>query len=138
LKQALTLLEAGGSVAAGLNSAPEANVGIRAADRTARVQSLEEYKPYLAKILNSSKLIGDISAYVQMAVSQWKTRAVEVYDGDFKVKTKTGVLVASNTVDPLAPLAAAKRLSGLLEGSSLLINNGYGVSKLCVNDEILH
>lgn len=130
--QALTLLGAGGSVAAGLATAPEANVGIRAADRTARVQTLEEYQPYLEKILDSSKIIGDISAYVQMAVSQWKSRAVEIYSGDFRVKTKTGVLVTSNTFDPLAPLAAAKRLNGLLEGSSLLINNGYGVSEVSI------
>jgi hypothetical protein len=136
--QAAALLEAGGSVATGLATAPEANVGIRAADRTVRVKTLEEYQPYLDKILKSSKIVGDISAYAQMAVSQWKSRAVEVYSGDFRVKTKTGVLVTSNTFDPLAPLAAAKRLSGLLEGSSLLINNGYGVSMLSVKLHFLH
>ncbi|KAF1921234.1 hypothetical protein BDU57DRAFT_534940 [Ampelomyces quisqualis] len=124
--QATALLQAGGSIAAGLSIAPEANLGIRAADRTARVHNLEEYQPYLDKILESSKIIGDISAYAQMAVLQWNSSAIEVYNGDFRVKTKTGVLVASNTSDPLAPLAAGKRLSGLVEGSSLLINNGCG------------
>lgn len=65
-----------------------------------------------------------------MAASQRKMSAVEVYGEDFRAKTKTSILLASNVFDPLAPLEAAERLNSLLEGSTLLINNGYGVSKI--------
>jgi hypothetical protein len=34
----------------------------------------------------------------------------------------------SNTWDPVAPLEAAEKLNGLLGGSGLLVNDGYGVS----------
>ncbi|KAH7400966.1 hypothetical protein DE146DRAFT_654534 [Phaeosphaeria sp. MPI-PUGE-AT-0046c] len=130
--EALALLAESYPVAAGaepqdkVDTSATSNLGIRGVDKTVRVQTLKEYMPSIEKILNSSRIIGDISAYSQMAVTQWKTSAVEIYGGDFKVKTKNPVLVTSNSFDPLAPLRAAKRLSGLLEGSSLLINNGYG------------
>lgn len=107
-----------------------ANIGIRGVDKTVRVQTLEEYVPNIERMFNSSHILGDLAAYSQMAVTQWKATAVEIYDGDFKVKTKNPVLIASNSFDPQAPIRAAQRLSGLLEGSALLINNGYGVSNL--------
>lgn len=132
--EALALLTESGTASAsagpqdGVDIRTTSNLGIRGVDKTVRVQSLEDYIPYMEKVLNTSRIIGDVSAYAQMAVTQWKTSAVEIYDGDFKVKTKNPVLVTSNSYDPLAPLRAAQRLSGLLEGSALLINNGYGVS----------
>jgi hypothetical protein len=84
--------------------------------------------PYINKILQSSQSIGDVSAFVMMVVAQWAVDAVEVYNGDFKSKTRNPVLLASNSWDPVAPLEAAEKLGGLLEGSRVLVNNGYGVS----------
>jgi pimeloyl-ACP methyl ester carboxylesterase len=117
-----------GNPGAGIQSTPEANFGIRGADKTVRRHELAEMKPFINKILATSQSIGDISALVTMVVAQWKVDAVEVYGGDFRVKTKNPVLVTSNTWDPVAPLEAAEKLNGLLGGSGLLVNDGYGVS----------
>jgi hypothetical protein len=127
LTEALLAMSAIRSPVTGLTTTPEANFGIRGADKTVRVKSLEEWKPYLAEILGNSQSMGDISAYAPTTVAQWLSKAVEVYSGDFRAKTKNPVLLASNTFDPFAPLEAAQRMSGLLEGSALLLNNGYGV-----------
>jgi hypothetical protein len=117
-----------GNPSAGIQSTPEANFGIRGADKTVRRHILSDMSPSINKILGTSQSIGDISALVTMVVAQWKVDAVEVYGGDFKVKTRTPVLVTSNTWDPVAPLEAAEKLNGLLGGSGLLVNDGYGVS----------
>lgn len=105
-----------------------ANIGIRGVDKTVRVPTLEEYMPNIERMFNSSHILGDLAAYSQIAVTQWKATAVEIYAGDFRAKTKNPVLIASNSFDPQAPIRAAQRLSGLLEGSAVLVNNGYGVS----------
>jgi hypothetical protein len=117
-----------GNPSAGIQSTPEANFGIRGADKTVRRHTLSGMSPFIDRILETRQSIGDISAFVTMVVAQWKVDAVEVYGGDFKVKTRTPVLVTSNTWDLVAPLEAAEKLNGLLGGSGLLVNNGYGVS----------
>jgi hypothetical protein len=110
-------------------STPESNLGIRGADKTVRTSSLKDMRPTIERIMGSSQSIGDMSAIAPMVVQQWKAEAVEIYEGDFKSKTKHPVLLTSNTWDALAPLEAAERLNDLLENSILLTNNGYGVSR---------
>jgi hypothetical protein len=109
-------------------SSTDANLAIRGVDKSVRRHTLSSMTPYINKILQSSQSIGDVSAFVMMVVAQWKIRAKEVYNGDFKSKTRNPVLLASNSWDPVAPLEAAEKLGGLLEGSRVLVNNGYGVS----------
>jgi hypothetical protein len=111
-----------------LASTPEANFGIRGVDKTVRTPSLAGMQPAIEKILANSQSMGDISAIAPIVVQQWKKAAVEIYEGDFKVKTRHPVLLTSNTWDPLAPLEAAEQLEDLLEDSVLLANDGYGVS----------
>lgn len=121
----------------GLLAAPQANQGIRGVDKTVRSKTLQDFLPSVEKIWNASQAIGDISTFVQASGAQWSAKAVEIYPGDFRVKTKNPVLLASNRFDPVAPLAAAQRLNGLFEGSTLLVNNGYGVSDDVFNCQIL-
>jgi hypothetical protein len=127
----LTLSRATTNLNAGVvASSTDTSLAIRGVDKSVRRHTLSAMTPYITKILQSSQSIGDVSAFVTMVVAQWKIRAKEVYTGNFKVKTRNPVLLASNSWDPVAPLEAAEKLGGLLEGSRVLVNNGYGVSWL--------
>ena len=86
--------------------------------------------------MQSSRYFGD-AQMTPARCAQWKLPAKERYDGDFKVRTKTGVMVINNSYDPITPLSSARNLTSLLEGSSLLHQDGaYGVGPIylhCTN-----
>lgn len=66
--------------------------------------------------MQSSRYFGD-AQMTPARCAQWKLPAKERYDGDFKVRTKTGVMVINNSYDPITPLSSARNLTSLLEGS---------------------
>lgn len=101
--------------------------GIRCGDRTVRLAEFgEEAETTFERLVATSRLIGDNVAHVTAHCSQWPWRAKETYMGDFRVKTRSPVLVASNTLDGFTPLKAARNVSEGLEGSGLLVVNGTG------------
>jgi len=105
--------------------------GIHCGDRTVRLSEFgEEAEATFERLRRTSRLIGDNVAHITAHCAQWPWRAKETYMGDFKVKTRRPVLVASNTRDGFTPLRSAMNVSEGLEGSGLLVVNGTGVGAL--------
>ncbi|KAK0751279.1 TAP-like protein-domain-containing protein [Schizothecium vesticola] len=102
--------------------------GIHCGDRTVRLPAEfgEEAEATFERLRKTSRLIGDNVAHITAHCAQWPWRAKETYMGDFKVKTRRPVLVASNTRDGFTPLRSAMNVSEGLEGSGLLVVNGTG------------
>lgn len=89
--------------------------------------NLTEILPQFEERIRRSYYFGD--SQIEFArCAQCKLSAKERYDWDFRVKTKTGVMIINNSYDPITPLTSARNLTSLLEGSSLLHQEGaYGV-----------
>lgn len=106
----------------------ESTLGIKCGDiLDSGKANLTEMIPVFEGLLQSSRYFG--GAYMGLArCAQWKLPAKERYNGDFKVKTRRGVMIINNSYDPITPLVSARNLTGLLEGSALLHQDGaYGV-----------
>jgi len=105
---------------------------IHCGDRTVRLSSWEaqEADGAFKRLYNVSRLVGDIAAPISATCAQWPWRARETYGGDFYVKTRKPVLVASNTRDSHTPLRSAKNLTAGFEGSGLLEVNATGHATL--------
>ena len=111
------------------DSAGDVTDAIKCSDKTARTSTFKAWLPKVRKIQDASKAIGDGLVQQQAVCAQWKMPAVEIYQGDFKVKTKNPILFANNEFDPVTPLVGAKNMSSGFARSALLVNkNGYGVS----------
>lgn len=72
--------------------------------------------------------MGDIVAQITAHCAQWPWRARETYAGNFRVKTRNPILVASTARDSHTPLRSPRNVSAGFEGSGLLVVNGTGVS----------
>lgn len=106
--------------------------GIHCGDRTVRLPAEfgDEAAAAFERLRKTSRLIGNNVAHTTAHCAQWPWRAKETYMGDFRVKTRRPVLVASNTLDGFTPLRTALNISAGLEGSGLLVVNGTGVGAL--------
>lgn len=102
--------------------------GIHCGDRLPRLDSFEKAVPEFQKLAETSRVMGDVAAWITAHCAQWPWHAKETYQGDFKVKTKNPILVASNIFDAHTPLRSAQNVSAGFEGSGLLVVNGTGVS----------
>jgi hypothetical protein len=102
--------------------------GIHGADKTVRLESLDEYLPVQERLNKISKVMDGATTSVNMACGLWKSDAAGPYTGDFQTKTKHPVLISSNKYDGHTPLRSAKNVSSGFEGSGLLVVNGFGVS----------
>jgi len=112
--------------------------GIHCGDRIPRLDSFEDAQPTFNQLFNTSRLVGDLVSWTTAHCAQWPWHAKETYMGDFHVKTKNPILVASNTRDAHTPLRSARNISSTFEGSGLLEVNGTGVSPAdlsCHRDE---
>lgn len=111
-------------------------VGIKCSDKTSRTKTLEDWLPLVSQQEASSRLFGDTAVQTQTQCAQWEMPAVEIYQGDFKIKTKNPVLFGSNEYDPVTPLKSAKNMSSGFEGSYLLLNkNGHGVGSIVLLED---
>ncbi|KAM0329278.1 hypothetical protein ACHAQA_004583 [Verticillium albo-atrum] len=102
------------------------HLAVRCGDKFYRMNNFKRFKHILRIALDSSKLSGRQFAAISAVCAQWQMHAREVYEGDFKVKTKGPVLVASAELDPRTPLVSAKNISATLEGSEVLVVEGAG------------
>jgi hypothetical protein len=102
-------------------------MGIHCADRTVRLSSFDDFLPVVNKLYNTSKIFGDVTPEITAICAQWKMKAQEIYDGDFKAKTKKPVLFIGNTGDGFTPLTSAYNVSSGFKDSVVLEVNGYGV-----------
>ena len=105
-------------------------LGIKCSDSFPRAATLNELQPAVDRIHKSARLLGDTQDPTRFVCARWKFNAKQRYEGDFNVKTKNPMLILSNRVDAVAPLAGAKNLSATFQGSRLLEIDGYGVSSL--------
>ncbi|KAK5653310.1 hypothetical protein OQA88_9001 [Cercophora sp. LCS_1] len=121
LSQSLAAQE--GSTDLGLLSA---HWGIHCGDRTIRTDNFDEILDAFARLSNTSRLVGDTVAWVTAHCAQWPWRAKEVYMGDFRVKTRNPMLIASTSRDSHTPLRSALNISAGFEGSRVLEVNGSG------------
>lgn len=112
----------------------EARFGIKCSDvLDSDERTLADLLPFFERRHARSRFFGDAADESPARCAQWILPAKERYDGDFKVKTKTGLLVIGNTYDPATPLASAKNASETFEGSSLLHQEAYGVSTMSMS-----
>lgn len=125
-------MEAGGLLGPAAFDVVQSLFGIHCGDRTVRLPAEfgDEAAATFERLRKTSRLIGNNVAHTTAHCAQWPWRAKETYMGDFKVKTRRPVLVASNTLDGFTPLRTAMNVSEGLEGSGLLVVNGTGVGAL--------
>lgn len=125
-------MEAGGLLGPAAFDVVQSLFGIHCGDRTVRLPAEfgDEAAATFERLQKTSRLIGNNVAHTTAHCAQWPWRAKETYMGDFKVKTRRPVLVASNTLDGFTPLRTARNVSEGLEGSGLLVVNGTGVRAL--------
>jgi hypothetical protein len=104
--------------------------GIHCSDRTVRFDSFEAQGEDGAfqKLYRTSKLAGDVVSQITAHCAQWPWKAREIYQGDFQVKTRNPILLASNSRDAHTPLRSAFNVSSGFEGSAVLEVNSTGVS----------
>ncbi|KAK3384095.1 TAP-like protein-domain-containing protein [Lasiosphaeria ovina] len=100
--------------------------GIHCSDRVPRIDSFDKAAPVFTKLNNISRLVGGLVAYITTHCAQWPWHASSPYTGDFRVKTKNPILVASNSRDAHTPLRSALNVSAGFEGSGFLEVNGTG------------
>ncbi|EAQ90300.1 hypothetical protein CHGG_02235 [Chaetomium globosum CBS 148.51] len=111
---------------------------ILCSDRTVRLDSFEaqEQAGAFKKLYEISRFAGDTVSPITAHCTQWPWKAREVYKGDFQVKTKNPILLASNTRDAHTALRSAFNVSSGFEGSAVLEVNGtghatFGAPSLC-------
>jgi hypothetical protein len=102
--------------------------GIRCGDNVTPNSSFDDSVPIAESCHERSPILGDDSVRELFVCSQWKLRAKERYDGNFKVQTRNPILLVSNSFDPTTPLVSARNVSQTFEGSVVLEQKGYGVS----------
>lgn len=104
--------------------------GIHCSDRTVRLDSFEaqEQEGAFKKLYEVSRFAGDTVSPITAHCAQWPWKAREIYQGDFQVKTKNPILLASNTRDAHTALRTAFNVSSGFEGSAVLEVNSTGVS----------
>jgi hypothetical protein len=102
-------------------------IGIHCADRTVRLSNFGDFLPVVDRLYNTSRLFGDVTPSITAICAQWKMKAKEVYEDDFKAKTKKPVLFIGNTGDGFTPLTSAYNVSSGFKDSVVLEVNGYGV-----------
>ncbi|KAH6637251.1 TAP-like protein-domain-containing protein [Chaetomium tenue] len=111
---------------------------IHCSDRTIRLDSFEaqEQAGAFKKLYEVSRFAGDTVSPITAHCAQWPWKAREVYQGEFQVKTKNPILLASNTRDAHTALRSAFNVSSGFEGSAVLEVNGtghatFGAPSLC-------
>lgn len=104
----------------------DVNWAIHCGDRIPRTNNYEEIPPALRKQYSTSYFVGGTNAVTQSICAQWPWKAKEVYQSDFKAKTRHPILVMSNSLDGQTPLVSARNMSSGFEGAVILENDGVG------------
>jgi pimeloyl-ACP methyl ester carboxylesterase len=101
--------------------------GIQGADKTPRVDSLEDFLPIMDEFTDMATVTGAMMAMGQMRYVQWPFAAKERYSGGFKdIKTRKPLLFVGNSFDPTTPLRSAQNMSAAFDGSAVLEHEGVG------------
>jgi len=110
------------------NYGQEAIYGIECPDTELRSDSLEGVQSLVNYNYNESYYGGTQPIGLLIVCAQWKMRSKETFTGPFQVRTKNPILFVSSPLDPATPMASARNMSQGFEGSTLLQQNGIGVS----------
>ncbi|KAJ3109871.1 hypothetical protein HDU97_000101 [Phlyctochytrium planicorne] len=84
-------------------------------------------------VRNAGRPGGRIFAILDALTCRHWVRPVERFDGPWNSKLSNKILIVSSTVDPITPLAGAKKVHSILtatDSSYLLVHNGYGHTSL--------
>ena len=108
--------------------------GIHCSDRTVRLNTLSDFLPVQSRLSKVSKVMDGVDTDISMTCAQWQSEAAGAYLGDFHVKTKNPILLATNKYDAHTPLRSARNVSSGFEGSGMLVVNGFGVSIFVCNE----
>ena len=103
--------------------------GVSCGDKSILNKTFEKVVEVYKEITTKHKWAGSWSgAYLNAVCAQWNTDlgAKERYHGDFRVKTRSPMLIIGNRYDPITPLVSAKNLTNTFQDSVLLEQNGYG------------
>lgn len=102
------------------------------ANGRANYTDFDDYKAFVMDMYERSKYGGlSVAAITGPICSQLDVRPPEsqTFDGMPRVNgTSTPILFVSGVADPVTPLSAARKLSGMFPGSEVLVWNGSGVS----------
>ncbi|EAQ85645.1 hypothetical protein CHGG_06898 [Chaetomium globosum CBS 148.51] len=106
-------------------------MGIKCSDTFPRAESIEDIKPDVEHMLQTSEIFAPLLASVAAQCANWPWEAKERYGGPWEgIKTKNPVLWFGNTYDPATPLASAKNMSAGFEGSVVVEQRGFGHATL--------
>ena len=111
------------------SAAADAISGIRCGEANFRTDKLADVLPTVKALYAMSPMGGDASSQLPITCSQWSFNARERYSGNFQTRTKNPMLIVNNKFDPVTPLVSAQNVSAGFDGSVVLAQNGYGVSR---------
>ncbi|GAW18706.1 hypothetical protein ANO14919_081870 [Xylariales sp. No.14919] len=117
-----------------LGSEPDAGRVIRCADsyRRNKVATIEEFKSFVEYTVSKSKYIGDIwPIYAEtLACRSFKPQLPDSIVAQDPIgldrPTSFPILFTSNTIDPITPLASARKMSSRFPGSVVLLQEAVG------------
>ncbi|KAK3360706.1 Alpha/Beta hydrolase protein [Lasiosphaeria hispida] len=133
LLEALAQALAAGSPDGPANIIPVQSLwGIHCGDMIPRMKLFDEAVAAADRLGKTSRLIGDVVTWNMVHCNQWPWHARETYMGNFHVKTKNPILIASNSRDAHTPLTSALNVSSGFEGSGFLEVDGTGHTVLNV------
>lgn len=98
------------------------------------LSTMEEWTKHVEFLVNQSKYVGEVWA----AASSINCRNLNIRAPESQVftgvpsanETSTPILFISNTLDPVTPLRAGKKMSALFGGSRILVQNSVGHGSL--------
>ncbi|KAH7024596.1 TAP-like protein-domain-containing protein [Microdochium trichocladiopsis] len=104
----------------------EPHYSIKCGDQFPRYDNLSAAEPDIEYYMQSSPLFGDVAVSISAVCARWPFAAKERYEGDFRVKTASPVLLLQNTWDAATSLDSAFNMSAGFEGSVVVEQEGFG------------
>lgn len=96
-----------------------------------KVWEAKDYRTRLSEIQKVSPFGAELWTGNGAKAATWPIDAVEQYDGTFNTTPATPILFGSNDLDPVTPLAFARKMAASFKGSALLrVAGGLGHSTI--------
>ncbi|KAF6836449.1 alpha beta hydrolase fold family [Colletotrichum plurivorum] len=90
--------------------------------------TLEEAKKQSEELIKLSPATGSLNVPYSLTCTQRETRPKWRFDGPFEGETAHPILFIANKFDNITPLVSARNNSAGFPGSTILVQNSYGVS----------
>ncbi|KAM0321651.1 hypothetical protein ACHAQA_010007 [Verticillium albo-atrum] len=108
----------------------DAAIAIPCSDQSFRTDDLNEALPLINKMVQRSRLVGDMMSWNINTCAQWSLPAKERFERGFHepIDTKNPLLIIGNEYDVVTPFISAQNASASFPGSSLVKFNAHGHS----------